>query len=58
MRPVKYWWRMFLASIPCFTWRRVCIHWMKGYDEGYAIAKLEIGIERDRRGRFKRVSKS
>lgn len=56
MRAGRYYWRWFLASIPCFTWRRACIEWMKGYDEGYATAKQEIGIERDRRGRFKRAA--
>jgi hypothetical protein len=52
MRPFLRFLVYILDSIPCFSWRRCAAEWELGREYG----QKQIGIARDERGRFRRVS--
>ena len=42
----------FWHSLPFYSWRRCCVEWEKGRMFG----QQQIGITRDGKGRFKRIT--
>ena len=50
--------RWVLDRIPRYSKRRRDLDWLDGFFRGIKLVKSELGIERDARGRFRKITKT